>query len=388
MNTLQQGLITLIKSGLTGEGFALPADFRLEEAVPLLKRHHMVNLVYAGAVNCGISAKDPTMQMLFPLCCKALMKSENQLQAMDMLLKAFQENGIDHMLVKGQLLKALYPKPELRYMGDADILIRMEQYEKIQPIMESLGYTHQYASDHELVWHSKALHVELHKRLIPSYNKDYYTYYGDGWERAKRVAGTSYAMSQEDAWIFLFTHFAKHYRDGGIGCRYVADLWLYRNAHPAMDEAYIQQELECLQLSVFYNNVLRLLQVWFEDAPADAKMEYMTDFIFVSGSWGAGDSKVLSAAVKDTRRFSGRGGRLRYICRVLFPSVNVLREKYAVLRRCPWMLPLVWVYRPFYKVLFERKTLKKQQNNLDMLTKENVELQKKMLRYVGLDFHF
>lgn len=387
MNTLQQGLITLIKSGLTGECLALPADFCLEETVPLIKKHHMINLVYAGAVNCGISDKDPTMQMLFPLCCKALMKSERQLQAIAALLQAFREHGIDHMLLKGGRLKALYPKPELRYMGDADILIRLDQYDKIQPIMKSLGYSFSAESDHELVWHSKALHVELHKRLIPSYNKDYYTYYGDGWERAKLVAGTSYAMSAEDAWIFLFTHFAKHYRGGGIGCRYVTDLWLYRKAHPALDECYIRQELEQLQLTEFYENILQLLQVWFLDAPTNIKMDYMTDFIFASGSWGASDSKVLSDAVRDTNHFHGRGGRIRYMWHALFPEMEVLRGKYPYLQRRPWMAPFAWLHRLFSK-LFERNIFRKQQKNLSILTKENVELQKKMLEYVGLEFHF
>ena len=37
-------------------------------------------------------------------------------------------------------MKALYPAPELRVMGDADVLIRLEQYEKIVPLMEKMGF--------------------------------------------------------------------------------------------------------------------------------------------------------------------------------------------------------------------------------------------------------
>jgi len=52
--------------------------------------------------------------------------------------------------------------------------------------MADLGYEELYESDHELVWNHDLMRIELHKRLIPSYNKDYYQYYGDGWQLAKK----------------------------------------------------------------------------------------------------------------------------------------------------------------------------------------------------------
>lgn len=39
---------------------------------------------------------------------------------------AFDAGGIDYMPLKGSILKDLYPRHEMRMMGDADILIRME----------------------------------------------------------------------------------------------------------------------------------------------------------------------------------------------------------------------------------------------------------------------
>ena len=49
-----------------------------------------------------------------------------------------QEDGeLFFELIKSSIpSKKLYPKPELRVMGDADILIREEQYDKIKPVMD------------------------------------------------------------------------------------------------------------------------------------------------------------------------------------------------------------------------------------------------------------
>lgn len=389
MNVAQQGIIMLLKSAITGEELALPEGFDIEAAYPQIKRHHMITMIYDGAVRCGVSRQTPVMQKLFQSYCKAMLVSEGQMREIGRIFAAFDENGVDYMPLKGSKMKALYPKPELRIMGDADILIRMEQYEKIIPIMESLGFTAKLESDHELIWQSDSLYLELHKRLIPSYNEDFYAYFGDGWQMGKCKDGTRYSMTTEDEFIYLFTHFAKHFRDGGIGCRHVVDLWVYLRANPDMNEAMVRAELEKLQLLDFYGNIRRLIAVWFEDVPTDDKIEFITEFVFASGSWGQMGSGILSQAVKNAKHsMPGVSGRMQYILEHLFPSVEGVREKYTILKKAPWLLPAVWVYRPFYKLLVEPKTLKQHGKNLDTLSQENLETRQHLLNYVGLDYNF
>jgi hypothetical protein len=286
-------------------------------------------------------------------------------------------------------MKRLYPSPELRPMGDADILIRPEQYECIRPVVKKLGYEEQVESDHELIWHRKDLHLELHKRLIPSYNKDYYRYFGDGWNQAKVERGTRYTMTCEDEYIYLFTHFAKHYRDGGIGCRHVVDLWVYLRANPALDDGDIRTHLKKLGLLEFYDNILKTIRVWFADGESDGVVDFITEFILSSGSWGAIGSRALSRAVRDSQHTnSSTKGKLAYILMILFPGVEMLKDKYTVLKKAPFLLPVIWVIRPFYKILFERKSLKRHEINLATITPENMQTRQQLLNYVGLDYNF
>ena len=304
MDRQQEGVLTLIRSAVTGQALALPEDFDLDSSLPLLKRHQLTALACAGALNCGLV---PGAQ-LFEGYGKSLKKSEDQLRILKKLFAAFDENGIAYLPLKGSNMKALYPRPELRVMGDADILIRLEQYAQIVPILESLGFEFQVESDHELIWHAKGLHLELHKRLIPSYNEDYYAYFGDGWRLAKKQAGCRYALSPEDDLIYQFTHFAKHYRDGGIGCRHVTDLWVYKRHFPNLDTAYIRRELDKLQLLAFYDNICRLVGVWFEGAPADQMTDFISEFIFESGSWkGPGSHDLRRGSEHPGGRFCVRG---------------------------------------------------------------------------------
>lgn len=386
MNTTQRGIVILLKSAVTGEALPLPEGFDIEDAYPVIKAHHMASLAYEGAANCGIPMGE-TMQLLFQRYCKAMQISERQLRQVRRIYAAFDENGIDYMPLKGCNMKPRYPKPELRMMGDADILIRMEQYDRIRPVMESLGFTEKNETDHELHWEHPALHVELHKRVIPSYNKDFMAYFGDGWQLSAGREGGRHYMTPEDEWIYIFTHFAKHCRDGGIGCRHVLDLWVYLRTFPELDGGYVAAELEKLQLLEFHENIRALLSAWFGGGEVDEKTEFLTQFVFSSGSWGAAESRVLSRMVRDTGR-TGASGRLVYLWKTAFPGVAILRDKYTVLQKAPWLLPAVWIYRPFYKFLREFGTLDRKKADLDALTPESMTTRREMLEYVGLEYHF
>lgn len=383
------GILTLLKSAIIQQKIALPEGFQLQDADDHINRHHIASLIYEGALLCNIPQNDIRLLQLFQKYCKALQVSERQLRELERIYNAFEENGIDYMPLKGCKMKALYPKPELRNMGDADILIRTEQYDKIRSVMQSLQFTEGEETVHELVWKSDALYLELHKHLIPSYNRDFYGYFGEGWARAKLLRGTQYTMTPEDEFIFLFTHFAKHYRDGGIGCRHVVDLWVYLRSHPELDLDYIQTELKKLQLLDFYRNIRRLISTWFEDQESDSRTDFLTEFIFASGSFGQIENRVLSRAVRDANHsVLGFSGKLLYLWQTAFPGIKILREKYTILKKHPYMLPLVWLIRPFYKVLFEWRSLRQQQRNLAAFDEDGMENHQKMLHYVGLDYNF
>lgn len=389
MNPTRQGILTLLRSAVTGDALALPRDFDWEAAMVWAKKHQISPLVYEGAVNCGVDKALPQMQTLFQMYCKNLMVSEGQMQAIDRLCAAFEDANIDYMPVKGCNMKLRYPKPELRAMGDADILIKLDQYDRIRPIMKNLGFEEILESDHELVWRTRALELELHKRLIPSYNKDYFRYFGDGWQLAKVQTGCRWAMTPEDEYIYLFTHFAKHYRDGGIGLRHVLDLWVYERSVPPMDEAYLAQELTKLQLLEFWKNIQKLIGAWFRDGAMDEMTDFISDFIFGSGSWGSEESKIVASGVKDASNAgSAFGGKFLRIRKILFPPMLGMKQLYPTLQKAPVLLPVFWVVRWVKTLLFGRDRIQRQQWVLQERSADRIETYQQALHYVGLDFHF
>lgn len=389
MDVTHKGIITLLRSGLTGEKLSLPADFSLEKACEIVRKQSVVPLVYQGAVHCGIPKNHPVMQKMLFISYQMLLAHERQMKALDGIFAGFERNGIPYLPVKGCNLKPLYPKPELRTMGDVDILIHPQDHDRIRPVMESLGFAYCVENDHVFEWDSEALHVELHKSLIPPMDEDYYSYYGSGWQLAKKGSGSRHDLSPEDAYIFIFAHFARHYRGGGIGCRHVVDLQVYRNAYPELDMDYIAGELEKLHLLEFYGNVRRMLDVWFTDREADMVSELITAFVFSGGSWGSMEAEMYSREVKNAKKAGGiRHSSLKSLLTAAFPPACQLSYRYTVIRKYPFLLPVIWVVRWIDVIFFRPQNIRKRVRILRTINDQRVLDYRQALDAVGLDFTF
>ena len=388
MNKMQRGIITLIKSAVTGENLVLPANFAIERVFQTIKAHHIVPLVYEGALRCGVDRDMPIMQQMFQYYCKAAQFNKRQMQALENVFAAFADHKIDYMPLKGCIIKDLYQKPEHRMMGDADVLIRMEQYEKIVSIMRKQGFHVKTASEHHFAWESNALRIELHRSLFAEHQGVLFSGLGDGWALATKNGNGSFAMTPEDTYVYLFTHMTKHFRAAGIGCRQLVDLWVFRRSYPELEEKKIQEAMERLCLGAFYQNICRTLALWFEDGESDEVTELITQVIFANGSWGNSQRATLSFGVRDEQRSIQRfRGRTAYIVQRIFPCGEYLRVRYPILKKSIFLLPAVWIYHLAKRMLFEKGSLRRHVRNLSMLTKENVEKRRQMLETVGLDFY-
>lgn len=397
MDVLEKGMICLMKSAITGEELSLPEGFNIEVAVDCIKKHSLIPLIYVGALNCKIDKNIPVMQFMFKEYCWQLLYNEKQMTEVNRIYEAFDKNGIDYMPVKGCNIKNLYPNQEMRPMSDADILIKKDQYADAERVMQEIGFKFEREGDHDLSWNSDNLHVELHHMLILNYNNAYEQYFGSGWNLAYKSCNHRWFMRPEDEFVYLFIHFTKHYRIGGVGCRHVLDLWVYLKSHPKLDMDYISSVMRNLSVSEFYNNIISLIDYWFinkdgvtgTDTLHNDKIEFISDFIMASGNWGTYENKIKAMGVMNAQ-ISGsvKKGRVQAIRKAFFPDLADLRMRYGILKKIPVLLPVMWVYRWFDAAIHRRHNVKSLTNEVKGICTKDFSDFEESLRYVGLDFVF
>jgi hypothetical protein len=316
--------------------------------------------------------------------------SENQLIEIDRVCKEFDKNGIEYLKLKGSIIKRLYPQHEMRVMSDADILIRESQMDKLKKILPSLGLSFKCESDHEWIWQSDIMPFELHKRIIATYQKDFYAYFENGWRLAHKKSDDSceYVMKLEDELVYLFTHLAKHYRDAGIGIKHMTDIYLFLREYSELDMEYVYASLEKLHLLDFFKNVKKTLGVWFNGEEYDDVSEFITAKIFESGVYGTRLAGLKSEALKLSKGRDTKAAKKKKYLNLIFPSYKNMCLIYPGLKKFPIGLPFMWIYRLIGAVLFKQRKIKKINEDVGAISKENIDECQYELNYVGLDFNF
>lgn len=381
-------IIVLIKSAIDGSKAKVQENIDWKEVYKYAKKQSLIPLIYYGIIESDISIPE-NVQKNFDNCLLShILVDQNQQFELAKIYKSFNDNLIEHMPIKGAVIRPLYPKSEMRPMGDADILIRVSEKDKVAKIMQELGYVAEKESPHEYVFIKGKICIEIHKCLIPPYSKDYYAYYGDGWQFAKRIdAGPRYEMSTEDHFVYLITHFAKHYRAGGIGVLHMVDFWIYMSKFQ-LDMDYIKQELDKLSLGRFFDNVMQTINVWFNGAEHNEMTEFITTSIFNNEIWGTHETHSMASAVKASKASSVKGIKFKRAKRIIFPNLSSMKYAYPVLQKCPFLLPFVWVWRWFDVLLFKRSKLKHRLDEINNTNEQAVLTYQQAINYVGLDFNY
>lgn len=366
MDKSKRIIISLIKSALYKTKAEFDDDFDWAKAESIIRGHNIYGLIYYGLKNSGIEIPAWLSKKYY----NRIYLLENLWNKGNEIQETFKKNGIEYIPLKGIIIKDLYPSPYMRSMSDIDILIREKDYEKkIRPLMLEMGYSEGVESDHELHWGKNGQMIELHKRIIPSYNKDFYKVIGDGWN-----------WVQKNQYAYIFTHFAKHYRDKGIGISHLVDLEVLK------DKATKDGLLE-LRLDKFYENVQRTLDCWFRDKEFDEVTERITDVVFSSGEYGREETSIRSQNYKKLSVGHGslKKAKFKDLFAKLFPPYNVMVLRNPILKKWRVLLPFIWIIRimcsPF------RGNIKKNIEQNKAIANDDGKY-KEELNSVGLDFWF
>lgn len=387
MEKWERDVITLINCSLNGGTPILSGDISLGKLLKFCVDQQLCGLVYPALKRIDNIAESEEFKRFKNKCESLSNINVRQLFELKSLNDLFNQNGIEHMFLKGSVLKNVYPMPEMRAMGDIDVLIRESEKDKILDLMKENGYEFFAETDHEFIFKTLPVCVELHKRLIPSHNVDYNRYYEDSWKFAKHVGSSEYAMNDEDFFVYILTHFAKHYRNKGAGIKYIVDFYVFLKAKPSIDREYIERELEKLKLLEFYKNILYLIEVWFYGGEESELSLFLTDKVFSSGVYGINDQIEISDLIKISKKH--RNYRFFAVLRLAFPSVESMKSLYPVLKKCIILLPFLYPIRIISK-LFQPQKMSKAAQTVKRINSspDKVEKYKQELNYVGLDYNF
>lgn len=267
------------------------------------------------------------------------------------------ENKIKHIFFKGAEIREYYPVPEVRAMGDIDILIQPEQRDTVRSLLTSNKFEVKNENGPVYDYVKDGVLIEMHTNLVNGRvgNSCADKYFKNAMEKAE-YDGYRGSFDADYHFAYLITHIAHHFWFYGAGIKLILDLAVMQK-HFEIDHIVVMEHMQKLGLEQFARVILTVCQKWFGigiDYGADTQVteKFITYFGAFGNSKRNNASIVQRKELEEGKHTSPFATRLR----LLFPSYSKIKDIPYIkfINGRPYLLPLAWIYRIVYNIRYRR----------------------------------
>ena len=341
----------------------------LAELYDLATYHDMAHIVgdaldRIGGFEGEIYARFAKARMLATFRMRRLVDELSQLSDF------FEKEKIDHIPLKGAVLRNFYPEPWMRTSCDIDILVKKEDLERASDaLVSSMGYSLVFKTTHDISFNSPTgVHLELHFVLIEDgFIGAEVVFLEKIWDFVIPDRNKTYTFHMPDEIFYLYhiAHMAKHVVAGGCGIKSFVDLWILENRVDF--DAKKRAAIVCDSgLSLFEKGAKQLADAWFCGAEKDELSVSFENFVLSGGVYGTVHNGVSVGVAKKQSRF-------KYALSRIFLPYEKLKLLYPSLEKHKWLYPFCQVRR-FFRVVFKGglKRAKEQLSNSKNISSEEI----------------
>lgn len=349
-----QILFALLRSAICGEPLsdtekAQCSQEQLAALVATAKQHDMIHLLALGLKQNALHIEsEPEIGKHILM---AVYRYEQQRVELEKLCKVLELAAIPFLPLKGSVLRGYYPEAWMRTSCDLDILVKEADAEKAAAVLvNDCGYTRGGKGTHDIsLYAPNKTHVELHYKLVEdgmANSAAQVLSHVWQWAQVRENYSFWHEMPDDVFYFYHIAHMAKHFETGGCGIRPLMDLWILDGRSEA-DEAKRDALLAQGNLLQFARSARELSGVWFNGTKHDDLTGQMEHYILRGGVYGSSENGI---AVQQQKK----GGRFGYVLAKIFMPYEVIKYRYPILQKHPWLTPVMEVRRWFRVVFLSR----------------------------------
>lgn len=392
MNKSQELVINLLSHAIRGQKYELDINENINwnEVIEEANEHSVKGLIYT-AINNTSYTKTMDKKILDDLKKTTFFSGIYQINHIKEVTKVLDEFNIEKIqavALKGLVVREFYPKPEQRTMGDADLIVKEDDLNKVTSILESLGYK---SSDHDYHHHIRFKHenhldIEVHWVLGNGIFFDSVSSIEDNiWETCTPVnigGSSALSLSLEDMTLHLITHMVNHIKDAGFGIRQLCDLVvLVEKQGHLIDWSLFNKKVKECNIIKFTSVIFNICNKLFDmEVPSGIYIESIDEEnvnifineIFSNGVFGKRHIHKqfagLSACDSDENKI--RKGYIKKVSYIIFGPIDKWGEKYNYAKKNKILIPIAYAHKVLYGIFGNKFTLKEKFNLIFKTTKE------------------
>lgn len=363
----------------------LPVGVTVEDILRYAEINHMEYILMNGLTKLKID-REQKARIQERLKRKTFI-SGVQIYEYEKLHQAFEENGIVNQPMKGILLKKIYPNAFMREMGDIDLLVEEECNLRMEGILNRLGFQLEKKVHHHDVYHKGPyLIVEVHSaRYDKTVDRNQYEYFKDFSKALKdKDCEYTYQFTQEDFYVYMIAHMAKHFYQMGCGIRNLVDIYVFRNYYRGkLDEEYIDSELKKCGIYVFAKHMEKLVRIWLMNEESDLFYDNLFSYMLNCGIYGKDENGIWNEFAKQQdESVKTYNARLRHFYR--FPPYRYMVKYHPWISGKKFLLPFAWVGRLIFITISGKGD--KKLNMLNEISDQDVRIIQEIYSKMQFDF--
>lgn len=319
-------------------------------AIEEAKRHKVTALLYPA-----IRSMDGVSEAIFNKVCGTAITvaaaSEAMLKEQQRILDLLEVHQIPCAILKGTSVAYLYPHPELRTIGDIDILVDEQKLNEACAFLQEQGFVPTCTAEKHLCLQKGAVWVEMHRMVsvFPESEKGRFTKQfmleALCHTQTAEIKGVRFPMLSDVYQIIsLLAHMEQHLATSGIGLRQVCD-WAV--TVDALRDCFDGESLTLLErcgLLQFAKIMTRLCEKylgmppcsWTTDASESLVDAMLADVLDGGNFQSQYTERPFTAVLTDAYDAGGKGKSS------IFHSYIQYLQKY-IRQNCPWAKSRMWI---------------------------------------------
>lgn len=393
MNDAEKYLLRVLRGFVQGED---PGPFSgdWQQLYTLSMMHSVTGILGHSVMSYPHEDNAPIAQMMRRQCLQTMALFSQRGEAMAKLTEALSNEGIDHLLFKGYVVRDYYTIPELRTFGDIDFLIRPDDRKKSDALMKQWGFEPKEDWEPVFSYIRGSEFYEIHSHVLEtdiSERADYCEYFSHIWDYVIQQSEHTFVLKPEYHLLYLLTHIAKHIHGSGAGVRMYLDIAFFlKHFGNDLDWAWFRNELEKLNFYDFTNMVFTFVKREFGvkspiplHSVDEQTYQNFLDFTMAGGTFGkfGRDSSIIQLKNQDISEESVSKGRT--LLHRFFPPAAQIERRYTYLQGRHWLLPVAWVHRVIKNKDILNQRLQEVQNIVNADTDEVLKF-KRIYQEIGL----
>jgi len=360
----QQLFLDAVKNSVHGTKLeSIPQDIDCDELLRISKTQEM-KAILATQILPLLKNKEKYKSIVadcYSSYASAMYTYHNRFAIIKKIDEEFTKAHIPYFVFKGTEIASFYDQPELRTMGDSDVLVHEEDRQRAGEAFANIGMTCQCNGENEWIYYYKDMEFELHCRLMNEDEVGNYASHKDFMNRRWNYSTSSnasvrYHLDLSYHFVFLLLHLRKHFINSGVGFRQFMDVAVMQ-LKCNLDWKWIEEKLTEHGIVDFAKTCFALIERWLEIGfPISANLDdefytEATEAIIANGVFGFDNEDNKTNYIKLQLK-RDKTYKIKNALAVAFPSYETLRgiSDYKFINGKPWLLPITWLYRFVTKI--------------------------------------